>query len=66
MSGNSEESGGLPPLPEGAGSTERDFHAWCAEELERRRSRDLELDEQRFERAVAFVLRRLAAGGGES
>ena len=62
MSGNSDDKGGLPPLPEGSGSTDRQFHTWCGEELERRRSRDLELDEQRFAEAVAFVLRRLAAG----
>jgi hypothetical protein len=56
----------MPALPEGAGSTEREFHHWCGEELERRRSRDLDLDEERFGRAVAFVLRRLASDGGES
>ena len=66
MSGNSDERGGMPALPEGAGSTEREFHHWCGEELERRRSRDLDLDEERFGRAVAFVLRRLASDGGES
>ncbi len=66
MSEQTEDRGGLPTLPEGAGSTERDFHAWCDEELERRRSRDLDLDEERFRRAVAFVLRRLAADGGDS
>lgn len=66
MSGNSDDRGGLAPLPEGSGGTEREFHAWCGEELERRRSRDLDFDEERFALAVAFVLRRLAAEGGES
>lgn len=66
MSGKTDDRGSLPSLPDGSSSTERQFHAWCGEELERRRSRDLDLDEERFARAVGFVLRRLAADGGES
>jgi hypothetical protein len=54
---------GLPPLPDGTSGTARDFHVWCAQELERRRARDLDFDAPRFERAVAFVLHRLGADG---
>ncbi len=42
------------------GSTSGQFASWCAAEQERRRARDVELDERRFEDAVQLVLRRLA------
>lgn len=54
--------GALPPLPQGAEPTAEAFHRWCAQELERRRARDVDLDEARFRAAVELVLRRLGGG----
>lgn len=49
----------LPDLPPDVRGTARSFHDWCREELERRQTRDVELDVERFERATRLVLSRL-------
>ncbi|MCP4871252.1 MAG: hypothetical protein GY898_21290 [Proteobacteria bacterium] len=42
-------------------STAKQFDEWCDQEVERRRARDVELDEGLFGDARALVQRRLAA-----
>jgi len=37
------------------------FHAWCQDELRRRRGRDADLDPARFGRAARLVLEKLGA-----
>jgi hypothetical protein len=53
----------LPALPPDTKGAALAFHAWCVEELRRRRSRDAELDVDRFGRAASLVLRRLGTRG---
>jgi len=52
----------LPALPAQTRGAPRAFHTWCSDELSRRQTRDVELDLERFERAVRLVLSRLGAG----
>ncbi len=54
----------MPPLPEDASPTARDFHAYCVAELERRRARDVAFDADRFHKAVEMVMHRLAGTDG--
>ncbi|MCO4773440.1 MAG: hypothetical protein KDA24_25630 [Deltaproteobacteria bacterium] len=49
----------LPELPPDTKGAPAAFHSWCTDELRRRRSRDLELDVDRYRRATSVVLRRL-------
>lgn len=51
----------LPALPAQTRGAPRAFHRWCSDELERRQTRDVELDAERFERAVRLVLGKLGA-----
>jgi|GEM_PF-2651644 len=53
----------LPTLPPDTRGAAKAFHNWCAEELRRRRSRDVELDEARFARATRLVLGHLGVRG---
>lgn len=51
----------LPDLPSDVRGTARAFHRWCNAELERRQTRDVDLDLERFQRAARLVLGRLGA-----
>ena len=57
MSSSSDDL--LPPLPSEVRGTPRAFHAYCRDELERRRSRDAALHPARYAAAVRLVLARL-------
>ena len=59
---NDDTPSPLPALPADTRGTPRAFHRWCEEDLERRRSRDVELDADRYARAVRLVLARLGTG----
>jgi hypothetical protein len=49
----------LPKLPPGVRGPARKFHEFAKAELERRRTSGAELDEQRYDKAVRLVLRKL-------
>lgn len=51
----------LPDLPTQTRGAPRAFHRWCRAELERRQTRDVDLDMERFERAARLVLGKLGA-----
>ena len=55
----------MPELPPDTRGTAASFHAWCEDELRKRRSRDLELDQGRYARAARLVLHRLGVRFGE-
>jgi len=55
----------LPTLSDDVKGTSLAFHSWCVEELRRRRSRDLELDDERYARAMRVVLDHLAGRPGD-
>jgi hypothetical protein len=55
------EGVGRTNRPPDSTTTARQFADWCDQEQERRRARDLGLDERLFNDAVELVLTRLAA-----
>lgn len=50
----------LPTLPDDAKGASVAFHSWCVDELRRRRSCDVELNDERYARAMRIVMGRLA------
>lgn len=51
----------IPALVPGQKGPAVAFHAWCQDELRRRRGRDADLDPARFGRAARLVLEKLSA-----